>query len=170
MFITSYPCRLRHAVSNEKEPIPGLITPSSLRLTQHWPLIGGQHVELALIDRRPVVLQDATGTPRVCIPRPVGIAHAMRVQEGHQGTLPHTLSVLAHRAPSELPHEHRGNPILLQIGPMLLPDGRERVSKHSRVGALEPLPGQDIRPIVMRRNPQLVRPPTPPRHLPAPSP
>ena len=36
---------------------------SSFRLTQQWPLIGAQHVELALVDRPPVVLQDATGIP-----------------------------------------------------------------------------------------------------------
>ena len=50
-------------------------------LIQYWPLIGAQHVDLALVNRRPVVVEDAAGISRIWIPRPVGIADAMGVQE-----------------------------------------------------------------------------------------
>jgi hypothetical protein len=80
------------------------------------------------------------------------------VQEGHQSALPHALDILAHRAPPELPYKHWGRSILLQIGPMLLPDGEQRVRKDSRVGNLEPLLIVDLRAVVMGRIHQFVRP------------
>src|SRR6266851_543689 len=49
---------------------------------------------------------------------------------------------------------------------MLLPEGRQRVSKDSRVGNLEPLLLVDLRPIVMGRIHQLVRPREPHGELP----
>src|SRR5215469_1665905 len=75
------------------------------RLIQHGPLIGAQYVHLALVDRRPVIVEEATRIPRVSIPGPVGITDALCMQERHQGALPHALQVLAHRWPSELSHE-----------------------------------------------------------------
>src|SRR5258708_15486126 len=42
---------------------------------------------------------------------------------------PHTLSILTHRAPPELPHEHRGSPGFLQVGPMLLPDSDRKSTR-----------------------------------------
>src|SRR6266700_652636 len=92
----------------------------------------------------------------------------MGVQEGHQSTLPHALGILAHRAPSELSYKHRGGPILLQVGPMLLPEGGQRVGKDSRVRNLEPLLLVDLRPVVMGRIHQLVRPREPHGELPGP--
>src|SRR6266852_2509621 len=129
--------------------VPRVSACVGLLLIQHWPLIGAQYVELAMVDRLPVVLKDDAGISRVWIPRPVGVVNVVRFQEGHQGALPHTLGILAHRAPSKLPDEHWGSPILLQIGPMLLPDGREGVNEVCRVADLEPLLPGDLRPVVM---------------------
>ena len=113
---------------------------------------------VVLVDRRPVVLQDAAGISRVCIPGPVDVADAVHVQKGHQGALPHPLGVLARRAPAELAKEHGGSSFLLQIGPMFLPDSRQGLSEISGVRDLEPRLVVDLRPVVMGRIHQLVRP------------
>src|SRR5260221_9876376 len=129
--------------------IISMVVRARCRMPQYGPLIGAQYVHLALVDRLPVVLQDATGISLVWIPRPVGIANVIRFQEIHQGALPNALGIPTHRAPSELSHEYRGSPTGLHIGPMLLPDVRQSVSEVRRIFGLETrLPG-DLRPDVM---------------------
>src|SRR5436309_4638469 len=95
-----------------------------LPLTQQWPLISIQDLELGLVDCLPVILEDATGIPRVGVPRPIGIADVVRFQKGYQAALPNSPSVLAHRAAAKLPQQHWGRALQLQVGPVLLPDPR----------------------------------------------
>ena len=56
--------RLRPLIGiRDSTRVPGTIARSGLWLMQQRPLIGAQHVELALVDRRPVVVEDAAGIP-----------------------------------------------------------------------------------------------------------
>src|SRR5579885_669562 len=82
-------------------------------LAQQRPLIGAQRAHLALVHRLPVALQDATGIPRIGIPRPVSIADPLRMQVRYQGPLPYTFKISTHRRSAELPNKQRRNAILL---------------------------------------------------------
>jgi len=95
------------------------------QLIQHRPLPGAQHIELAAVKRRPITVEDAAGIPCVRIPCPIGIVDLILFQECYQRALPDPLGILTHRGPSELTQQYRGDSILLQIGPVLLPDARK---------------------------------------------
>ena len=124
-----------------------------LPLTQQWPLISIQDLDLGLVDCLPVILEDATGIPRVGVPRPIGIADVVRFQKGYQAALPNSPNILAHRAAAKLPQQHWGSTFQLQVGPVLLPDPRQVMGE---VRALEPGLHVDLRSVVMRRIHQFV--------------
>src|SRR5260370_9415626 len=101
--------------------LPGVTVYPRLRLAQQPQLKDVQDAELALVDRDPVVLEDAAGIPRVGVPRPVCVADALRVQEVHQAALPHSSGIPTYRAASALPQKHRANPMQLRARPAALP-------------------------------------------------
>src|SRR4051794_20323266 len=107
-----------------------------LRL-QERRLVLGQHLHLVLVDRLPVVLQHTAGVTRVRVPGPVGVADLVLLEVVHQGVLPDGLGALTGGLlTTELTEQQRGDVLLLDVRPVLLPDGRHvlrEVLRHEPV-------------------------------------
>ena len=121
---------------------------------------------LVLVNRAPVVGQDAAGVARVGVPRPEGPAHALVAgrdvgravvvevarQVGGDRLQPRRVLGVG-EVGAELADVHRRDPLLVDVAPHLVELGRQ-VGRE--VAALEPRLGPDRVGIVVRRVDQLV--------------
>src|SRR5437764_5519931 len=58
------------------------------RTAKFWPLVGGEHVELRPVDRRPGILENAASISRVGVPRPIRIAESAGFEKVDETSLP----------------------------------------------------------------------------------
>ena len=110
---------------------------------------------LGLVDRRPVVVEDAAGVAGVGVPRPVREAHAGRSgARVLQQLLQPDLVARVGEGGAELAEQHRRDVLLLQVAEEVVPQ-RRQVRRERRVG--EPRLGEHRRRVLVRRVDQLVR-------------
>src|SRR5215472_679292 len=92
-----------------------------LWLSKQRPLVSVEDIHPSLVDRGPIILQNASCISRVGIPAPVGVADAVVAEVAHKRRLPGSLGTLVHRA-AKFAEIDRCNVLCLEITPMGLPD------------------------------------------------